>query len=134
MNGTKKFMTGGADRLRMGLELCRTERRACASAYVLDAYAYAYFSGYIYVHVCLGALYAFSCVLDSYAYAYVSLHTRMRVWVHTCMRMWGAYGSVFLFRNFVMFSQSEKFSKSGKSSIGRFRNVAKSGYKPHVKV
>jgi hypothetical protein len=91
-------------------------------------------SGYIYVHVCLGAKYAFSYVLDSYAYAYVSIHTRMRVWVHTCMRMWGAYGSVFLFRNFVMFSQSEKFRKSGKSSIGRFHDVAKSGYKPHVKV
>jgi hypothetical protein len=88
MNGTKKFMTGGADRLRMGLELCRTERRACASAYVLDAYAYAYFSGYIYVHVCLGCLvcvllcsgfvcvrvclasYAYAC-LGTYMYAYV---------------------------------------------------------------
>lgn len=52
-NGTKKFMTGGADRLRMGLELCRTER-ACAYAYVLDAYAYAYSpvtSTYTYVWV-----------------------------------------------------------------------------------
>lgn len=50
-NGTKKFMTGDADRLRMGLELWRTER-ACAYAYVLDAYAYAYFpvtSTYTYV-------------------------------------------------------------------------------------
>jgi hypothetical protein len=33
-----------------------------------------------------------------------------------------------------MFSQSEKFSKSGKSSIGKFHDLAKSGYKPHVKV
>lgn len=32
-------MIGGADCLRMGLELCRTER-ACAYAYVVDTYAY----------------------------------------------------------------------------------------------
>jgi hypothetical protein len=68
------------------------------------------------------------------------MRTRMSRFIRVCVcgyihvRMWGAYGSVFLFRNFVMFSQSEKFSKSGKSSIGRFRDLAKSGYKPHVKV
>jgi hypothetical protein len=51
-------------------------------------------SGFVCVRVCLGS-YAYACV-GTYMYAYV-----------------GCIWEGFLFRNFVMFSQSEKFSKSG---------------------
>ncbi len=70
-------MTGGADRLRMGLELWRTER-ACAYAYVLDAYAYAYFP------VTSSCTYAWVPSMRSPMF-WIRMRTRMSRFIRVCV-------------------------------------------------